>query len=136
MQRYTVERLRKEEIDYFYLRTPSGAAVKVSWLWNNILFRPDVKKGKHASDISKAFAQKLRALEKNFGPEISEYQAENGFYCAEYPRVRAVVEYLAKEGLLEFNGEKAEIEDVGPSFKLPKLPSTPPKIGDLPGPIC
>lgn len=61
---------------------------------------------------SRALCRELQTLERENLSDIVKYREAQGVFGNEYPRARAVVEYLLKNKLIEVD----EVEYVGPEY--------------------
>ncbi len=107
----------KQDKTYFILRTRDGAKVNV-YLSENwfIGFASALKPGEKRYDSSCSLARYVCELAEKYSREISEYEGNHGRPWNRYPRIRAVIGYLQEAGALMFDGEKIEVEDVGPPY--------------------
>ncbi len=124
IDRYDEEE-KYETVVYYILRTPGGAVAQLLDYGGTLFYLSGMRGWEANYAVSHALARHIEALAKRYRVEINKYANQRGNYLYPFPWFRAVVGYLEENGLLEFNGEKVEAEDVGPPFVCPKLPPFP-----------
>ena len=96
---------------YYLLKTSNGAVVSVYELGSSSVYYWDEN-----GATNKELIDYLNQVESENFEKICRYQSDRGAPWNPYPYGRAAIEFLQEAGALMFDGEKIEVEDVGPPY--------------------